>query len=98
MKILKIENGRGHYFLTQNESWEEIDKINKIGLMNLLDALLDNDIEMDVITEDNLSHQAHRVIYEKIYGKLSMLLKNKTKFSDESQRLYYNEIQKYSVT
>jgi len=98
MKILKIENGRGFYLVTQTGSWKEIDKIDKIGLMSLVDTLLEKDVEMDVTSDVNLPHQAHRIIYSKIQEKLTVLQSNKTKFSDESQRLYYEEIQKYSGT
>jgi len=51
---------------------------------------------MDSMEENELSNQAHSIIYESIYEKLDMLTENKSKFKDESDRLYLSEIQKYS--
>ena len=96
MKILKIENGCGLYLKPKLNEWEPIDKIDRSGLMTLLDTLIENEVEMDVMDDDNLSNQAHRIIYKSISEKLSTLLVNKSKFKDESQRLYFQEVQKYS--
>lgn len=98
MKILKIESGCGYYLKPQPSEWEAIDKIDRSGLMILLDTLIEHDVEMDVMDDDNLSNQAHRIIYKSISEKLNMLLINKSKFKDESQRLYFEEIQKYSTS
>ena len=95
MKILKIENGCGLY-LTTDKEWEPIDKIDKEGLLNLLNLFLDNDAEMDEVEDDNISNQAHQIIYGNIFEKFSTLSDNKKKFNDESDRLYLEEIQKYS--
>jgi len=97
MKILKIENGCGLYLKPLLNEWETIDKIDRSGLMTLLDTLIEKEVEMDVMDDENLSNQAHRIIYKSISEKLSMLLVNKSKFKDESQRLYFEEIQKYSA-
>lgn len=96
MKILKIENGCGHYWQPKLSQWEAIDKIDREGLMTLLDTLIENEVEIDVMDDENLLNKAHRIIYKSISEKLNMLLSNKSKFKDESQRLYFEEIQKYS--
>lgn len=98
MKILKVENGNGFFFSAKDKKWRPIDTIDKDGLMILLNSFLENDVEMDVMDDANLSNQAHRIIYKSIYEKLNTLNENKRKFSDESQRMYLEEIRKYSKT
>ena len=71
MKILKIENGCGFYLKPILSEWEPIDKIDRLGLMALLDTLIENEVEMDVIDDENLSNQAHRIIYKSIADKLT---------------------------
>lgn len=94
MKILKIENGNGFFKL--KSEWKPIDEINKDGLMDLLNLLLENEVEMDNLDENTLSNQAQLIIYKSIFEKFSILIDNKDKFKDESDRTYLDEIQKYS--
>ncbi len=96
MKILKIKNGNGFYLIPGKDDWLPIDTIDKDGLMSLLNSFLEQDVEMDSVTEDNLSNQAHLIIYKSVYEKLSTLSENKSKFKDESERMYLDEIRKYS--
>jgi len=51
---------------------------------------------MDQIDDDNLQNQAHLVIYRSVRQKFDALSVNKAKFKDESDRLYLDEIRKYS--
>ena len=96
MKILKIESGRGFYKPPSVSDWNDIDKIDKDGLLRLLNAFLDHDVEMDAPDDTALSNQAQAIIYKSIFEKLKTLADNKSKFKDESDRLYLAEIQKYS--
>ena len=96
MKILKIEKGNGFFFSAKDKNWQPVDTIDKNGLMALLNSFLENDVEMDLMDDTNLSNQAHRIIYKSIYEKLSTLTENKRKFTDESQRMYLDEIRKYA--
>lgn len=96
MKILKIENGNGFFFSSKDKKWRPIDTIDKDGLMLLLNSFLENEVEMDLMDDVNLSNQAHRIIYKSIFEKLSTLTENKRKFTDESERMYLDEMRKYS--
>lgn len=96
MKILKVEGGRGFYKPPDAAAWAEIDKIDKDGLLQLLSAFLEHDVEMDAPDDAALSNQAQVIIYKSIFEKLKSLADNKSKFKDESDRLYLAEIQKYS--
>lgn len=97
MKILKIENGLGKYWSVSKKQYLQIDKIDKAELLELLNFFLENEVEMDEIENDNLQNQAHLIIYQSIIGKFTSLQQNKSKFKDESDRLYLDEINKYSL-
>lgn len=96
MKILKIENGCG-YYLSSLDGWEKIDEIGKDGLLNLLDRFLEEDVEMDTPDENNLQNDVHKIVYSHIFQKLSALAESKSSFKDDSERLYFDEINKYSI-
>lgn len=96
MKILQIENGTGEFWSVSQSQYMPIDQINKTELLDLLDFFLANEAEMDEATDENLQNQAHAIIYPSIYNKFSTLRDNKSKFRDESERLYIEEIRKYS--
>lgn len=95
MKYLKIENNKVSYF-NNNSEWNEIDKISKEDLMNLLNRAIEDDFEMDECKEENIANKAHQIIYKNIYEKFKNLLDNKTRFKDESQSLYKDALDKYS--
>ena len=95
MKILKIEHGKGFFLNLNNNEWTPIDKIDKNDLLRLLNKFLEEKVEMDPIENDNLRNQAHQIIYNSIHEKFRTLQDNKTKFRDESDRLYLEEIRKY---
>ncbi len=98
MKILKIENNNGYFFALDTKEWEKIDEIDAKSLMRLLEYFLKNEVEMDEPEVSILSNQAHLIIYQSIYNKLKELEQNKSKFKDESERTYWEEIKKYSGT
>ena len=98
MKILKIENNKGFFNVTENDNWIPIDQITKDDLMKLLNTFLENDVEIDSPTENEISNQAHQIIYNSIWKKLDTLKNNKGKFRDEAERAYHDAIQKYSET
>ncbi len=98
MKVLKIENGQGKFQIPGKTEWRPISEIDKEGLMTLLNCFLENDVEMDEVDEEKLTNQAHLIIYKSIYEKLHILLENKKKFKDESERLYLDEMRKYSTS
>jgi hypothetical protein len=97
MKILEIRDNKGFFRASAKEKWKEIDAIDKEGLMALLDALLQAEVEMDPPDASRLQNQAQQIIYRSIFDKLSDLQENKGKFKDESDRKYLKAIQKYSA-
>ena len=98
MKILKIEDGNGYFRAFESEDWIPIDKIDKDGLMNLLSAFLEGDVHVDDYNEESLANRAQQIIYKSVSEKFIVLKENKNKFKDESDRMYLEEIQKYSNT
>ena len=96
MKILKIEDGSGYFWVATSSEWRKIDEIDKDGLLSLLDLFLDVDAQMDVPDESNLRNDVHKIIYAHIFQKLSSLSDSKASFKDDSERLYFDEINKYS--
>ncbi len=98
MKILKIEDGSGYFWVATSSEWRKIDEIDKDGLLSLLDLFLDVDAQMDVPDENNLHNEVHRIIYAHVFQKLSSLSESKGSFKDDSERLYFDEIKKYAVS
>ncbi len=94
-KYLKIENDKGYYCLEQ-DSWKEIDKINKDDLMILLDKSIETDFQMDEFEQEKIQNKAHQIIYRNLFNKFSELLDSKSRFKDESEQLYKDAIEKYS--
>lgn len=97
MKILKIEDNKGYFHLVTSDEWRPIDQIAKDDLMRLLNCYLEGEVEMDAYDEALIMNQAQQIIYKSIFEKFSTLNDNKSKFTDESERLYLDEIQKYQV-
>jgi hypothetical protein len=94
MKLLKIENSLGYYLDDQN-NFETIDKINKEALLRLLNLTLENEVEFDDFIEENIQNQAHQIVYKSIFEKLNGVNLRKQKFTDESERLYLQEYERY---
>lgn len=95
MKYLKIENNKGFYW--DGSGYQEIDKINKDGLLVLLNAAETGNFELDPYDENLLGNKAHQIIYENIYSKLEQFLNDKNQFKTEVDKLYKEAIGKYSV-
>lgn len=96
MKALKIENSKG-YFLTEDDTYETVDKIDKVILLRLVNAALENDFEIDKYNEEDLRNQAHQIIYKSISEKLNDLHNRRNQFRDESERLFLDEYEKYKA-
>ncbi|KUK49772.1 MAG: hypothetical protein XD75_0234 [Parcubacteria bacterium 33_209] len=95
MKYLKIEDNKGKYW--NGSKYQEIDKINKDGLLVLLNVAENDDFEMDSYDESLLGNKAHQVIYENIHSKLEQFLEDKNQFKAEVDKLYKIAIGKYSA-
>ena len=94
MKILKIESNAGHY-LTAEGGFAPVDKITKEDLLRLVSQTLENDVEFDAYDEEALRNQAHQIIYKSVCEKLRNLSDRRQEFTDESERLYLHEYEKY---
>lgn len=94
MKYFKIEKGKG-YFLNLENEFIEIDKITKDDLLNLSAKAIDSEFLFDVYDENNLHNKAHQIIYKNLIEKFSGLLDNRSRFKDESERLYKDALEKY---
>jgi len=96
MKILKIEGGCGYFLVNSSKEWRKIDEIDKSELLYLLTRYLEEEVEMDAPDGDNLQNEVHKIVYSHIFQKLSALAESKSSFKDDSERLYFDEINKYS--
>ena len=96
MKYLKIKNNNV-YFVNPEGEEKEIDDIGKEDILYLLNEATSEDVEfeMDVIEEDNIRNEAHKIIYTELYKKFVELIKNKDRFIDESTNLYKDAFNKY---
>jgi hypothetical protein len=95
MKYLKIEKNKGYYW--DGNKYQEIDKINRDGLLALLNAAESDIFELDAYDESLLGNKAHQVIYENIHSKFAQFLNDKNQFKSEVDNLYKEAIGKYSV-
>ncbi len=96
MKVLKIEDNQG-YFLTEEEGYTTVDKIDKNILSRLVNLALEDSFEIDEYDEELLKNQAHQIIYKSISVKLHELHQKREKFRDEYERLYLDEYEKYNA-
>jgi len=96
MKLLKIEDNKGYYFVNQDE-FATVDKITKDDILRLVSLTLDmnQEVEFDEYDVDNLKNKAHQIIYKSIVEKLQELEKRRKDFTDESERLYLTAYEKY---
>lgn len=94
MKLLKIENNLGHY-LDESGNYETVDKLTKNQLLRLVNLTLDEEVEFDEYDDSKIQNQAHQIVYKSVYEKLCDLKERKQEFTDESERLYLQEYEKY---
>lgn len=96
MKVLKIDNNQG-YFLTEEDNYEPIDKLDKNVLLSLVNLALEDSFEIDTYDEELLRNQAHQIIYKSISEKLCDLHQRRQQFRDESENMYLEEYEKYKA-
>ncbi len=94
MKYLEIKDNKG-FFLRKDGIYTMIDLISKDDLYYLLERAIEDDFLMDEYNADELINPAHSIIYETIYKKFQELMRNKSRFKDESTQLYREAIEKY---
>ncbi|EIT7133202.1 hypothetical protein L2757_000853 [Vibrio parahaemolyticus] len=96
MRALKIDNNQG-YFLKDNDTYEVIDKLDKTALLHLVNLSLEDDFSIEDYDEAKIRNQAHAIIYKSVSEKLLDLFEKRQQFKDESEGLYREEYEKYSV-
>ena len=94
MKLLKIEDDQGNFLDDKNE-FTPIDKITKDDLLRLVDLALSKEVEFDEYDHEAIKNPAHQILYKSIYEKMRGLRDRKEEFTDESERLYLQEYEKY---
>lgn len=95
MQLLRIDDNRG-YFIKEDGDYEALDKLTKEDLLRLVEATLtDPQTSFDEFQADALQNQAHQIIYRSVYGKLSELADRREEFTDEAERLYLEEYDRY---
>lgn len=96
MQALKIDNNQG-YFLKDDDTYEVIDKLDKTTLLHLVNLSLEDDFSIEDYDEAKIRNQAHAIIYKSVSEKLLDLFEKRQQFKDESEGLYREEYEKYSV-
>ncbi|CAI2304297.1 conserved hypothetical protein [Vibrio parahaemolyticus] len=96
MQALKIDNNQG-YFLKDDDTYEVIDKLDKTALLHLVNLSLEDDFSIEDYDEAKIRNQAHAIIYKSVSEKLLDLFEKRQQFKDESEGLYREEYEKYSV-
>jgi len=95
MKLLKIDGNLGHY-RDVNGKYKPIDKIAKEDLLRLVTwTLNEKEVEFDNYDENAIKNQAHQIVYKSIVQKLRTLKGRKQEFTDESERSFLKEFEKY---
>jgi len=94
MKLLKVDNSLGYYWVEDNK-YEKIDKINRNDLLRLVEHTLVDEVEFDEYNADTIKNKAHQIIYKNLYDKLVELESRKSEFKDESNRLFHREYERY---
>jgi hypothetical protein len=95
MKLLKTEDNQG-LFLGEDGAFAPIDKITKEDLFRLVEVILaGEEVDFDEYDSDAIGNQAHQILYRSIHEKLRGLRDRKQEFTDESERLYLQEYEKY---
>jgi hypothetical protein len=100
MKYLKIEDNKGFFLKDLNvESpfYVPIDQITRDDLLPMLNKAISEEFEMDEFREELVSNKAHQIIYKNLYEKFAELLSEKSRFKDESEGLYKNAFDKYTI-
>ena len=95
MKYLEIRDNKGYYW--NGNKMVEIDQINKDDILSLLNYAEKDDFEMDEYNAEKLQNEAHRIIYQGIYGKFNDFIQNKESFNKQVELLYAKAIGEYDV-
>lgn len=96
MKLLKIENSKGYFYLDKTKNYDEIDKIDKESLLFLVKYIINNeDFEMDEYMPKTIVNKAQDIVYNNIYNKLIELSKSKKAIKESLDSKYKEALEKY---
>jgi len=94
MKLLETKDKLGYYLGNQGD-FVPIDKITKEDLLRLVNLTLAEEVEFDKYDDEAIKNQAHQILYKSIFEKIAGLKERKQEFTDESERLYLEDYEKY---
>jgi hypothetical protein len=94
MQLLKIDGSQG-MFLDSAGDFRSIDAITKEDLLRLVGVTLTDEVSFDEYDEHKIKNPAHQIVYKSIYEKLRELGDRKQEFTDESERMYLAEYERY---
>lgn len=95
MKLLKIENKQGFFFV-EGGTYQPMDKLTKEYLLALVDLTLsDEDVEFDEYDAELIGNQAHQIVYENVYEQLNDLYGRRQEFIDQTETVYLSEYERY---
>jgi len=103
MKILKINNdGKTNraYFVNPQKSTglpfeQDIDKLTKEDVFDIVDYMIDNEVEMDEYKEGLLPNPAQDTIYKSLYNNLKGVLDSKASIIAEVDAKFKEAEEKY---
>ncbi len=99
MKYLKISENKGYFLkkIEESNEWTEIDQITKEDIFELLNKAIEDEFEMDLFLDEKILNKAHNIIYRNLHDKFAELLLSRSRFKDESESLYRQALEKYSI-
>lgn len=95
MRLLRISDGVASY-LGPDDQFVSVDRITKEDLLRLVDLTLSRDVEFDSFDQESVKNQAQQIVYKSVVEKLQELKQRRKEFTDESERLYLQEYERYS--
>lgn len=98
MKILKIENERGYVIVPTNgdSSKKKIEEVTKEDILTILKYMINNEIEMDEVTEKNdLINPVQKLVYSELYNQFINFKEEKEKIIKEVDSKFIDAEKKY---
>jgi hypothetical protein len=96
MKYLKCEDGKGLYTI-DGTKWIQIDQINRDDLLALINIALKEEYEYEEYNGKSILNAAQQIVFKHIYERLLEVNANKIKFHEETESLYKEAIDKYTI-
>lgn len=97
MKLLKIEKELG-WFSIDGVNYNTIEKISKEDIFEIIKKVLDEEVEVDNVTEQNdIKMPAQKIIYEKIYEKIVTLNESKSEIMERNNKEFADAFEKYKL-